>query len=178
MTGKRIEYLLRKFSHHIHEQAPVVLCNRIKSQIPEHGSNRKGFDTINIMVHLRINPITATLVILFTILVSLFLFGGYKHTDGGLYDDLKTLFEFLPGADAKQVEIFKSLEHFRSHLQSKGIEAVFLGDIIQRRENDPSAVLMYWKLSEGQYRIIFADLHVSQAGSDELIRLLSSMIQE
>jgi len=53
---------------------------------------------------------------------------------------------------------------------------VYYGDVIDPA--DGNAVLMQWKLSDGSYRVIFADLREETISAEELIKLQAQMLQK
>ena len=53
---------------------------------------------------------------------------------------------------------------------------MFYGDSIDTE--DSNAVLMQWKLSDGEYGVMFGDLRTKTVGAEELIKLQARMLQK
>jgi hypothetical protein len=53
---------------------------------------------------------------------------------------------------------------------------VYYGDNVDPR--DGNAVLIQWKVSEGEYRVVFGDLREETVSAEELIRLQARMLQK
>jgi hypothetical protein len=58
---------------------------------------------------------------------------------------------------------------FFTQLQAAQKEAVYYGDTVTA--NNPEAVLLRWKVSDGVYRVIFADLSAGNFSAEELAKL-------
>jgi len=58
---------------------------------------------------------------------------------------------------------------FYAQLVAEGKEAVYYGDSVTAE--NPEAVLLRWKVSDGVYRIIFGDLTTSDVTAEELAEL-------
>jgi hypothetical protein len=53
---------------------------------------------------------------------------------------------------------------------------VYYGDSVDPQDSD--AVLIQWKLSDGEYRVIFGDLREKTVSAEELIRLQAKMLRK
>ena len=61
-------------------------------------------------------------------------------------------------------------------LAEQGKQVWYYGDSIDPKDSE--AVLVQWKLSDGRYRVIFADLSTEVVSAEESIELLSRMLQK
>jgi hypothetical protein len=62
------------------------------------------------------------------------------------------------------------------YLVQTGKDVVYYGDSVDPQDNN--AVLIQWKLSDGQYKVIFGDLREKTVSAEELIRLQARMLQK
>jgi hypothetical protein len=62
------------------------------------------------------------------------------------------------------------------YLAQTGKDVVYYGDSVDPQ--DSNAVLMQWKLSDGEYRVVFGDLRERTVSAEELIRLQARMLQK
>jgi len=80
-------------------------------------------------------------------------------------------------AEAMQLEIVSSQMklqgpiNFYNKLTQEGKEPVYYGKDINA--GDANSVLMQWKVSQGQYKVIFGDLTVKNVNADELSELVA-----
>lgn len=63
---------------------------------------------------------------------------------------------------------------FYAKLVTDNKEPVYYGDIVTA--DDPDAVLMRWKISENQYRVIFGDLTIENVTAEQLAELESNQL--
>ena len=177
MKGKeKIEALLKAFSERGIEPARPQFLQEIKNRIP-HRLVLHRMDTINIIVDLRISRIAAAAAIILALVVAGTFFGGREAVSGNVYHDGKLFLKYtLGGEEAYKNEIAHTLGRFREALLAQGREVVYYGETAQL--NDPHAILMYWKLDEDQYGVIFGDLSAQTVSSRTLIRLQSHMLRE
>ncbi len=171
------EEKLKKLLNELADTAPGPvrhgLAEDIKDQIPHRIITRKGgMDTINILIDLRINKLTAAAVIIITIVLCAHFLGGRDATGGGIYEDIKYLRSGI-GLGRSNVSAGRSKYESLAH---QGRQVCYYGDSIDPEDND--AVLLQWKLDDGRYRVIFADLSTEAVSTEELIKLLSRMLQK
>ena len=60
------------------------------------------------------------------------------------------------------------------YLAHRGEDIAFYGDSID--PDDSNAVMVQWRLDNGQYRVIFGDLREETVTADELIKLQARML--
>ena len=171
------EEKLKKLLSELADTAPGPvrpgLAEDIKDQIPHRIITHKGgMDTINILIDLRINKLTAAAVIIITIVLCTHFLGGRDATGGGIYEDIEYWRSWM-GLDRSNVSVGRS--KYES-LAEQGKQVWYYGDSID--PEDSEAVLVQWKLSDGRYRVIFADLSTKAISAEESIKLLSRMLQK
>ena len=93
----------------------------------------------------------------------------------GLYDDFKVLLNLLPGKEGTRADVQASLLRFQSTLASKGYDVVYLDNAFD--SDYAQALLMYWKLPDGEYNVIYRDLRMVKVDDEQLIKLQSDMIR-
>ncbi len=170
---KDIKELLNKLSGATTEQVPHTLAEHIKRQIPHRLSPHwVGRDTINIIIHLKINKLAAAAAIIMTIVICATILGGRDSTEGVLKDSVLFIKHWAT-ADTTGISAVKSRYN---RLLGRGEDVVWYGDSITTK--DSSAVLMQRKLSNGKYEVMFADGHEKQVTAEELIQLLSRMLRK
>ena len=175
MKDEKLIKLLNKLTQKTAESAPADLADDIKSHIPRRFSPQKvGFNTINIMIDLRINKLTAAAAIIITTLVCASFFGGRGPTGVNLYKDSKLLINYcLTGGAGRNELLLGKLKY--EHLREKGEDVVFYGDSFDPA--DSNAILIHQKLPDGKYKVIFGDLRETEVTSEELIKIQSRMLQ-
>lgn len=154
------------------------LAEDIKQQIPHKlAPHRDARDTVNIMIDLRISRLAAAAVIIMTMILSANFLGGRGSTGDGIYQDGKLLIKYcLAGKDAGKSDVLSGMSSFYEYLVQQGREVVYYGDSIDTE--DGNAVLMQWKLDDGKYRVMFADLRTEAVTAEELVKLQSRMLQK
>lgn len=151
------------------------LAEDIKQQIPHRlAAHRGGMNTVNIMIDLRISKLAAAAVIIITMFLCASFLGGWDSTGGGIYQESKTLVRYLLG-DAGKGDVLAGRTRYE-YLASQGKDIVYYGDSIDSADKD--AVLMHLKLSDGKYKVIFADLRTEVVTAEELIKLQAQMLQK
>jgi hypothetical protein len=149
------------------------LAEDIKQQIPQRlAAHRRGMNTVNIIIDLRISRLAAAAAIIIAMLLLASFFGGRDST-GGIYQESKLLVRYLLGT-GKNDTLAARLTY--EHLVEKGIDVVYYGDSIDLE--DSNAVLMQWKISEGRYKVLFGDLREREVSAEELIKLQAEMLQK
>lgn len=81
---------------------------------------------------------------------------------------------FFPGRGESTEQVMAGFQNFSLALRDQGKDVVFYGDVV----DDPGSetLLMYWKLKNGDYRVVFGDFRVHQLTSTELIKAQSRML--
>lgn len=102
-------------------------------------------------------------------------FSSRDSSGGGIYQDSKMLVTYFLRGRADKADLSTVRSRYE-HLIQKGEQAVYYGDKVNLR--DSSAVLLQWKLPDGNYRVITADLQEKTVTAEQLIELLSKMLQE
>jgi hypothetical protein len=172
-TEQELKELLNKLSDATTEPVPPALGGDIKRQIPHRLSHhRLGMDTINIIIHLRINKLAAAAAIIITIIFCATFLGG-RNSTGGVLQDGMLFIKYWATADTANISAVKSRY---DRLLGRGEDVVWYGDRITTK--DSSTVLMHRKLPDGKYEIMFADGREKQVTAEELIPLLSRMLQK
>jgi hypothetical protein len=177
MSEEKLEKLLNELADATAEPAPSYLAEEIKHQIPQQLSpHRGGLDTVNIIIDLRISKLAAAAVIVLTMVVFANFFGGRSPADGSLYRNGKLLVEYcLGGIKGKQSNVLAAKSRYE-YLVQAGRDVVYYGDRID--SGDSNAVLLQWKISDGEYRVVFGDLREETVSAEELIRLQGRMLQK
>ena len=182
MREDELKKLLNELSDATAEQVRGGLAEEIKQQIPERlVPHRRGMDTINIIIDLRISKLTAAAVIIITMILLAHLLGGRDLTSGGIYRDGRLLTRYLlGGGSVDRSDMLAGMSESYERLVQQGKDVVYYGDSID--PEDGNAVLMHWKLSaeccDGMYRVIFGDLREETVSAEELIKLQSRMLQK
>ena len=164
---------MNKLSDATTEPVPPALGENIKRQIPHRLSHhRAGMDTINIIIHLKINKLTAAAAIIITIIFCATFLDGRDSTGGVLQDSMLFL-KYWVTADTANISAVKSRY---DRLLDRGEDVVWYGDRINTK--DTSTVLMQRKLPDGMYEVMFIDGREKQVTAEELIPLLTKMLQK
>jgi len=170
---KDIKELLNKLSDATMEPVHPSLAEDIKRQIPPRLSPHwVGRDTISIIIHLKINKLAAAAAIIITIIICATVLGG-RDSRGGVIKDSMLFIKHWATADTTGISAIKSRY---DRLLGRGEDVVWYGDRITRK--DSSTVLMQRKLPDGNYEVMFADGHEKQVTAEELLQLLSRMLQK
>jgi len=176
MKQEKLKESLNQLAGRTAEPAPPSLAENIKQRIPAKlAAHRGGMDTINIIIDLRVNKLTAAVVIIITMILLANFFGSRGLPGDGLFQDSKIVFQYILGASAGRNELSAVRSRYEC-LVNKGNEAVYYGD--KTDVSDSNAVLLQWKLSDGQYKVITGDLQEKAVSAEELIRLQAEMLQK
>jgi hypothetical protein len=177
MKEEKLKKLLNELTDATAEPVSPGLAEDIKRYIPHKLTHHRiGMDTVNIIIDLRINKLTAAAAIIITMVLCANFFGRLNSTDGGIFQGSKQLIKYYLGGDRSDllVNMSKSYEHLV--LQGRDVE-FYTGSI---DSEDSNAVLMQWKLPDGsgRYSVIFSDSRVKTVSSEELIKLQARMLQK
>jgi hypothetical protein len=175
MKEERLEELLNELAERVVEPVRPGLAEDMKHQIPSTlGPHRGGMETINIIVHLRINRLTAAASILIAMILLANLFGGQDASGAGILDDGRILARYFLGTNVGQSHL-SALRSRYEHLVQKGEEAIFHAD--KTAVGQSNEVLLYWKLPDEKYRVVFGDFCEMTVSADVLIKLQAYMLQ-
>jgi hypothetical protein len=173
---EKLEKLLNELADATTEPVPPHLAEDIKHQIPQQLSpHRGGVGTVNVIIDLRINKLAAAAAIIITMILCANFFGGRSQTGGGIYQNGKLLIRYCLGdIDANRIDVSAAKSRYE-YLAQSGKDVVYYGDSIEPEDNN--AVLIQWKLSDGEYRVVFGDLREKTVSAEELIKLQARMLQ-
>ena len=173
MREEKLKKLLNELADATPESVRHGLAQDIKDQIPHRLIHHKGgMNTINILIDLRINKLTAAAVIIITIVLCAHFLGGWDVAGGDIYEDIKYWRSGM-GLGRSNVSAGRAKYEDLAH---QGKQVCYYGDSIDPK--DSNAVLLQWKLDDGRYRVIFADWRTEVVSAEELIKLLSRMLQK
>ena len=173
---EQVKKLLDELGNRIVEPVRPGLAEDIKHQIPHRlAPHRAGMDTINIIIDLRINKLAAAGIIIITMILLANFFGSRDSSGYGIYQDSKMLVEYILRAPADRSTLSTVRARYE-HLIQKGEQAVYYGDKADLQ--DTGAVLLQWRLPDGTYKVITADSEERTVSAEELIELLSRMLQK
>jgi len=174
MKEEQMNKLLNELGPRITEPVRPGLGEEIKQRIPYRLSRHKiGWDTVNIIIDLRLSKSVAAAVIIITMILLLNLFGGQDSTGGGIIKDGLLLIKYWGDPGKDQVSISRSRYEL---LLSRGEEVIWYGDSIDIK--DPNAVLIQRKLPDGRYELTFADGREQQVDTRQLVELLTRMLEK
>jgi len=172
MKEEKLQELLNELSQRVTEPVNPDLCEHIKQQIPHRLARHKiGWDTVNIIIDLRMSKSVAAAAIIITMILLVNLFGGRDSTGGNLFQDGMLLIKYWGGAGKSDISSSRTKYE---HLLHRGEEVTWYGDSID--PEDSNAVLMQHKLADGSYVVMFADGHEKEVSSEELIKLLTRIL--
>lgn len=177
MREEKLEKLLNELADATTEPVHPHLAEDIKHQIPQRLSpHRGGLDTVNIIIDLRINKLAAAAAIIVTMILCANFLGSQSPTGGGIYQDSKLLIKYcLGGIDAHRSNVLTAKSRYE-YLTQRVEDVVYYGDSIDPQ--DSNAVLIQWKLSDGQYKVVLGDLREKTVTAEELIKLQARMLQK
>jgi hypothetical protein len=94
-------------------------------------------------------------------------------TGNSIYQDGKLLLKYcITGPSKSEISAVKA--KYEQLLQT-GQEVTYYGNNTDYK--DSNSLLIHWKLDDGNYRVIFGDLHEKTVSPEELIKLQSRMLQ-
>jgi len=174
MKEEQIKELLNELGRRATEPVRPGLGEEIKHRIPHRLSRHKiGWDTVNIIIDLRLSKSVAAAAIIITMILLLNLFGGRDLANGGIFKDGMLLINYWRGVGEDPVSIARSKYE---HLLDRGENVIWYGDSIDIK--DANSVLMQRKLPDGKYELTFADGHDKQVNSEQLVKLLARMLEK
>jgi hypothetical protein len=173
MKEGNVEQLLSELAARATEPVRPGLGQEIKERIPHRFTRHKiGWDTVNIIIDLRLNRSVAAAVIIVAVLLLLNVFGG-RDTSGGFFQDSMLLLRYWGGAGQNDVSTGRTKYE---HLLQRGENVTWYGDWVNPADSD--AVLMQQKLPAGKYIVTFVDGREVEVDSERLIELLSRTMQK
>jgi hypothetical protein len=171
MEKEQIKELLTELGRRVKEPVRPGLGEEIKQRIPHKLSRHKiGWDTVNIIIDLRLSRSVAAATIIITMILLLNLFDDRDLREGGIIKDSVLLIKYLRGSGQDQVSISRT--RFE-HLLDRGEDVIWYGDSVDIK--DANALLMQYKLPDGKFELTFADGHVKQVDSEQVVDLLGRM---
>lgn len=177
MRKEKLKELLNELAERTTERVDPGLSEDIKHQIPRRLlRHRGGWDTVNIIIDLRMSKSVAAAVIIITMILLANFLGSRDSTGGDIFQDSMLLIKYVGrwgGADINDISAGRSKYE---RLLGLGEEVAWYGDDIDPQDNN--AVLMQWKLSDGKYGVMLVDGRERQVSSEELINLLTRMLQK
>jgi hypothetical protein len=171
MAEDKLKELLNEQADATAEQVREGLNEDIKRRIPQSlVPHRGGWDTINIIIDLRISRLAAAAVIIITMILLAGLFGG---RDSIGEDSKLWIKNCLQGESTHRSDVLSTLGEV---LVQQGREVVYYDN--KPDTEDIYAVVMHWKLQDGRYGVIFGDLTTKTVTPNTLIKLQARMLQE
>ena len=174
MDEQKIEKMLTQLANSAAEPASQTLAEEIKKQIPASlKPHRGGMDSFNIVIDLRVSKLAAAAAIILTMALWANLLERGDSAGGGLYDDCKMLLKYHFNPESNELALVKSRYQY---LVEQGKEVTHYG-----RNTEPkneNAVLLQWKLSDGNYRVVFAGMREETVTAEKLIKLQAKMLQK
>ena len=171
---EELKELLNKLPDAMTEPVPQGLGEDIKRQIPHRLSpHRGGINTINIIIDFRINKLAAAAAIIITIIFCATFLGGRDSAGGSVLQDSMLLIKYWGTADTSDISAGRARYE---RLLGRGEDVEWYGDRLEPK--DSGAVLMQRRLPDGKYEVTFVDGHEKQVNAEELIQLLTRMLQK
>ena len=174
MEEEQIQQLLTELGPRLTEPVPPELGEQIKQRIPHRLHRHKiSWDTVNIIIDLRLNKSVAAAIIILSIILLLNLYGDRDSLMGGIVQDGVLLVKYLGGTG--NVDLSTAKEKYQ-HLLERGEDVSWYGNSVDPK--DRNAVLMHQKLDDGKYIVTFTDGHEKEVNSEELIQLMTRMLRK
>ncbi|MHC4124400.1 MAG: hypothetical protein ACYSSI_12565 [Planctomycetota bacterium] len=176
MKEEKLEKLLTGLTNLTEEPVSDGLAEDIKKQIPRNFASRhKGLKTVNIIIDFRINKLAAAAAIVVTLILCAGLLGTGNSGSSGLYQEGKLLIQhFLGGDNSTANNLSIGLTRYK-YLLNQGEDVVYYGEVIG--PGDSNSILLHCRLSDGNYKVLFADLHEWTVDAEQLIKLQVKMLQ-
>jgi hypothetical protein len=174
MEEDQIKQLLTELGPRLTEPVPPELGEQIKQRIPHRLSRHKiSWDTVNIIIDLRLSKSVAAAAIVIALILLLNLFGGRDSTMSGIVEDGVLLVKYWGGTAKTDVSTVRTKYE---RLLERGEEVVWYGGATNPK--DGNAVLMHQKMTGNKYVVTFIDGHEKEVDSEELIGLLTRILRE
>ena len=174
MGEEKLQKLFNELAEQETEPVRPDLSNNIKRQIPQRLTRHKiSWDTINIIIDLRMSKSVAAVVIIAATILLLNFFGSRNSVDGDIIQDSMWLIKYL-GSTGKSDTSAGRLKYER--LINLGKDVTWYVDGLNPK--DSNAVLMQHKLPNGRYEVMFVDGREKQISAEELVVLLTRMLQK
>jgi hypothetical protein len=174
MEEEQIKEMLTELGRRATEPVRPGLGEEIKQRIPHRLSRHKiGWNTVNIIIDLRLSKSVAAAVIIITMILLLNLFGSRDSNGGGIIKDSVYLIKYLGGSGEDQVSIARKRYE---HLLERGENVVWYGDSVDVK--DANSVIMQYKLPDGKYELTYADGQEKQVDIEQLANVLARMLKK
>jgi hypothetical protein len=173
MDQEKIENLLSELTEQTSESPRADFADEIKSRIPATLRPHRAAEGLNIVINLRVSKLAAAAAIILTIVLWAHLFDRPDLAAGSIYNDCKLFLTYGLTGGGKEVALAKIRYQY---LLDKGQDVFFYGQNADLK--DSNAILVQWKLSDGSYRVIFANLREETVSAAELIKLQARMLQK
>jgi hypothetical protein len=151
MDQQKIENLLKELAEKTVELPPVVLSEEINKRIPESIRPLRATVVFNIVINLRVGKLAAAAAIILTMVLCANLFERSDLSAGSIYNDCKLFLTYRLAGGSNELALAKTRYQY---LLDKGKEVFFYGQSIDPKNSN--AILLQWKLSDSNYRVIFA----------------------
>jgi hypothetical protein len=172
---EKLNKLLKQLANTTEEPVRPSLADDIKNRIPRRLIPHGGLGNVNIIIDLRISKFAAAAIIIITMVICANFFARKHAPANGIYKEGKMLVKYLIGAADEEKDKVVSGKAEYEKLLSRGKEVYFYGETTDLQ--DSNSVLIQWKLEDGNYRVIFADLRARTVTPEQLIRLQAKMLQ-
>jgi len=178
MKTDKLEQMLDQLAQATHETPPPHLCQTIKDHIPPRlVRHRVNWETVNIVIDLRMSRSAAAAIIVIAVILLANLFAGRDASGNGMLRDGVLMIKYgLAGENAYRADILKTLTAFYHDLLKQGRDVTFYGDSADPA--DRNAIVMHWRLPNGKYRVVFNDMTARTVSPQALIRLQARMLQQ
>ncbi len=173
MDEQKIENLLKELADQTVESPRMTFADEIKSRIPATLHPHRATDGLNIVINLRVSKLAAVAAAILTMVLWANLFDRPELAAGSIYSDCKLFLTYHFAGGSSELAVAKTRYQY---LLDKGKEVSFYGQNIDPK--DSNAILLHWKLSDGNYRVIFANLREETVSAEELIKLQVRMLQK
>jgi len=176
MKEEQLKKALNELAKAGEEPVHPDLAEDIKHHIPHTlNPHKRGMNTINIIIDLRINKLVAAAIIITTMILLAHFFSGREIPGDSIFKDSKMLAAYFLRGNANNSDLSAVRSRYK-YLLKRGEQAVYYGD--KANLNDSRTVLLQWKLPDGNYRVITGDWQEKTVDAEQLIELLSYMLQE
>jgi len=174
MEEQRIEKLLNKLADRTAEPVNPALAEEIKGHIPlSLAPVHKGMHTVSIIVDLRVSKLAAAGIVVISMILLAALLGGENWTGGSILREGKLLAEYL--FRDGQVRDESAGRLLVDYLTERGQDVTFYGNSLSQK--DSNSILLHWRLSNGNYMVVFTDFREKQVTASELVELQARMLQ-